>query len=205
MYRFCFDDQPSPGNPDLDQIGAQRPPKPVPNCGDTVATSGLFRAAFARRRCLGPADAFYEWQKRPDGTKEPHAIAREDGEVMAFAGLWEGWNAPDGETVRTFAIITTAAKAEMAALHDRMPVNGCTTYPVAFLEGIYVDPDWRKRGIARLLCRAVEYWATDLGCSELASDTDLKNTDSQRMHTALDFEETERIVFYRKQLPSPHR
>jgi aminoglycoside 6'-N-acetyltransferase I len=81
-------------------------------------------------------------------------------------------------------------------------VNGCTTSPVAFLEGIYVHPGWRKRGIARLLCRAVECWAVDLDCSELASDTELENTDSQRMHTALHFEETERIVFYRKQIPS---
>jgi putative SOS response-associated peptidase YedK len=69
-----------------------------------------------------PADAFYEWQKRPEETKQPYAIARENGEVMAFAGLWEGWKAPDGEIVRTFAIITTDANAEMAELHDRMPV-----------------------------------------------------------------------------------
>jgi putative SOS response-associated peptidase YedK len=52
----------------------------------------------------------------------PYAIAREDGEILALAGLWEGWKSPDGETVRTFAIITTDADTEMAALHDRMPV-----------------------------------------------------------------------------------
>jgi putative SOS response-associated peptidase YedK len=69
-----------------------------------------------------PADAFYEWQKRPNETKQPYAIARQDGEVMAFAGLWEGWKAPDGEVVRTFAIITTDANMEMAKVHDRMPV-----------------------------------------------------------------------------------
>jgi putative SOS response-associated peptidase YedK len=82
----------------------------------------LFRTAFVRPRCLVPTDAFYEWQKRPDGTKQPYAIAREDGEVMAFAGLWEGWKAPDAEIVRTFAIITTDANADMAELHDRTPV-----------------------------------------------------------------------------------
>jgi putative SOS response-associated peptidase YedK len=82
----------------------------------------MFRAAFARRRCLVPVDAFYEWQRQPDGTKQLYAVAREDGEVMAFAGLWEGWKAPDGEILRAFAIITTDANAEMAALHDRMPV-----------------------------------------------------------------------------------
>jgi putative SOS response-associated peptidase YedK len=68
--------------------------KPINARAETVATSGLFRAAFPRRQCLVPADAFYEWQKRPDGTKQPYAIAREDGEVMALAGLWEGWKGP---------------------------------------------------------------------------------------------------------------
>jgi len=96
--------------------------RPINARAETVTTSGLFRAAFARRRCLVPADAFYEWQKRPDGTKQPYAIARQDGEVMAFAGLWEGWKAPDGEIWRTFVIVTTDANGEMSALHDRMPV-----------------------------------------------------------------------------------
>jgi aminoglycoside 6'-N-acetyltransferase I len=79
-------------------------------------------------------------------------------------------------------------------------VNGCTSTPVAFLEGVYVNPDWRKRGVARLLCRAVEDWAIRLGCSELASDTDLLNTASQLMHVALGFAETERVVFFRRPL-----
>ena len=82
-------------------------------------------------------------------------------------------------------------------------VNGCDTSPVAFLEGIYVQQDWRKLGIARLLCQAVEDWATNLGCTELASDVLIENTGSQHMHTALSFEETERVVFYRKRLPLP--
>jgi len=56
------------------------------------------------------------------GRQEPFAIARADGEPLAFAGIWEGWRAPDGEVLRTFAILTTAANEEMSALHDRMPV-----------------------------------------------------------------------------------
>ena len=56
------------------------------------------------------------------GGKQPYAIARRDGVPMAFAGLWEGWRAPDGSTMRTFAILTTAANATMSVLHDRMPV-----------------------------------------------------------------------------------
>jgi aminoglycoside 6'-N-acetyltransferase I len=79
-------------------------------------------------------------------------------------------------------------------------VNGCDTSPVAFLEGIYVRPNWRRRGIARRLSEAVEAWAGAIGCLELASDALLENNGSHQMHTALGFEETERVVFYRKLL-----
>jgi aminoglycoside 6'-N-acetyltransferase I len=73
---------------------------------------------------------------------------------------------------------------------------------VAFLEGIFVEPEHRNRGLARLLCRAVETWARRLRCSEFASDVLLENTASQGMHKALGFEETERVVYFRKPLPS---
>ncbi len=81
----------------------------------------MFKAALAARRCLVPADAFYEWKAMPDG-KQPYAIARRDGAPLAFAGVWEWWKAPDGELVRTFAILTTSANATMRVLHERMPV-----------------------------------------------------------------------------------
>ncbi|KLK93190.1 aminoglycoside 6'-acetyltransferase [Microvirga vignae] len=92
------------------------------------------------------------------------------------------------------------AFAEVALRRDY--VNGCTTSPVAFLEGIYVRPAYRKRGIARLLCKAVEDWARGLGCQELASDVEIHNEISQSMHVAVGFEETERVVYYRKPLRS---
>jgi len=92
------------------------------NCrSETVSTSGMFRSAFAKRRCIVPADAFYEW-KAVDGAKQPYAIARQDGQPMAFAGLWEGYKWPDGTITRTFTIITANAKPTVAELHDRMPV-----------------------------------------------------------------------------------
>ena len=102
--------------------------RPINARAETAATSGMFRGAFADRRCIVPADAFYEWKTTPEG-KQPYAIARVDGTPLAFAGLWEGWRSPDGETLRTFAIITTSANADMAVLHDRMPV-------------ILEPPDW---------------------------------------------------------------
>ncbi len=95
--------------------------KPINARSETVASSGMFRGALAARRCLVPVDAFYEWRAMADG-KQPYAIARQDGTPMAMAGLWEGWRAPDGEVMRTFAILTTAANATMSALHERMPV-----------------------------------------------------------------------------------
>jgi putative SOS response-associated peptidase YedK len=110
--------------------------RPVNARSETVAGSGMFRNAFAKRRCLVPAAAFYEWQaaerqagERQAGERQagpagktPYAIARSDGDPMAFAGIWEGWRAPDGGILRTFAILTTTANAQMAVLHDRMPV-----------------------------------------------------------------------------------
>jgi putative SOS response-associated peptidase YedK len=88
---------------------------------ETVATTPAFRDAFAKRRCLVPADGFYEWhgEKAP---KQPYAIAMADGAPMMFAGLWSGWRAPDGEVLRSFTICTTAANARLSALHHRMPV-----------------------------------------------------------------------------------
>ena len=95
--------------------------RPINARAETVATSGLFRGALAARRCLVPADAFYEW--RVSGSaKQPYAIARRNGQPMAFAGLWEGWRSPEGEVLRSFTIVTTAANATLRPLHERMPV-----------------------------------------------------------------------------------
>ena len=90
---------------------------------ETVATAPVFREAFRRRRCLVPADAFYEWQKLDARNKQPFAIALASREPYAFAGLWERWKDPtSGEPLQTFAIITISANEIVAPLHDRMPV-----------------------------------------------------------------------------------
>ncbi len=88
--------------------------------------------------------------------------------------------------------------AEASIRHDY--VNGCETSPVVFLEGIYVRPEDRKRGVARALCDAVARWGRERGCTEFASDALLENVDSHAMHRALGFEETERVVYFRKVL-----
>lgn len=88
--------------------------------------------------------------------------------------------------------------AEAALRRDY--VNGCKTSPVAFLEGIFVKPEARGQGVARAMVAAVEVWAREQGCTEFASDAAPDNFASLDMHNALGFEETQRVVFFRKVL-----
>ena len=89
---------------------------------ETVASKAAFRESFAARRCLIPADGFFEWQKRPKG-KLPHYVFRSDGDPLALAGLWASWRDPDTEErVVSCTIITTEPNALVAPIHDRMPV-----------------------------------------------------------------------------------
>jgi putative SOS response-associated peptidase YedK len=105
-----------------------------------IESKNAYRASFKRRRCIIPADGFYEWEKRPGvKRKQPHFIHRPDGEPLAFAGLWEVWRGPkdkkkdEGEAdkapspfedspLRSCTIITTSANETISKLHDRMPV-----------------------------------------------------------------------------------
>ena len=91
-----------------------------------------------------------------------------------------------------------AGFVEAALRHDY--VNGCDTSPVAFVEGLYVRPDYRKADTARRLCAAVADWARARGCAELASDAEIDNLDSHAFHKAIGFEETERVVYFRMAL-----
>ena len=87
---------------------------------ETVAVKPAFRTAYKKRRCLIPADGFYEWKRVGDG-KIPHRITVGDG-MFYFAGLWETWNDPDSGPLRTCTIITCEPNALMAEIHNRMPV-----------------------------------------------------------------------------------
>lgn len=89
---------------------------------ETVAEKPSFRAAFRRRRCLIPADGFFEWRSEAGG-KQPYRVVRRDQETMAFAGLWETWQNPqDKEEISSCTILTTEASADIADIHHRMPV-----------------------------------------------------------------------------------
>jgi putative SOS response-associated peptidase YedK len=96
--------------------------KPINAKSETVATGGMFRQAFQRRRCLVPADGFYEW-KGAKPPKQPYFIHTPDDGQFAFAGLWERWRGAAGsEPLDTFTILTTAPNELMATIHNRMPV-----------------------------------------------------------------------------------
>ena len=88
---------------------------------ETAATKPAFRDPLKHRRCLIPADGFYEW-KRMATSKQPYCFELKEGELLAFAGLWDGWKDPSGNWIKTCSILTTAPNAVTATVHDRMPV-----------------------------------------------------------------------------------
>jgi aminoglycoside 6'-N-acetyltransferase I len=110
-------------------------------------------------------------------------VARSDPRIETFVAEAEG---------------EVAGFAEVSLRTDY--VNGCATSPVAFLEGIYVSEPHRRRGLGRALVAAAEQWGREQGCRELGSDALLGNDLSHRFHGGAGFEETERVVYFRKPL-----
>ena len=100
---------------------------------ESLAEKPSFRDAFKRRRCLVPADGFYEWQGGGDG-KQPIRFTLKEGGLFALAGLWEQWRRPDGSELRTFTIITTEANDLVAPAHNRMPVILLPEYEALWLD-----------------------------------------------------------------------
>ena len=88
--------------------------------GETVRDKPAYQAAMKRRRCLIPADGFYEWQVK-GGDKRPFYVRARSGTPLAFAGLWETWTGPNGEELDTAVIVTTRANEMLGAIHERMP------------------------------------------------------------------------------------
>lgn len=124
---------------------------------ESVADKPAFRAAARERRCLVPANGFYEWRKAEDGTKQPFWVRRADGPpegaLIAFAGVWEVWRGPDGEQVPACAILTVAAGPDIAHIHHRAPL---TIAPDDF--ALWLGEE--GKGAARLMRPAPEgHWA----------------------------------------------
>ena len=101
----------------------------------------MFRAALRRCRCLIPADGFYEWRKEPGGAKTPMRLTPlAGGALFGFAGIAEHWVGPDGEQVRSCAILTTAPNELVAPVHDRMPVILRPEYEALWLDPAITEP-----------------------------------------------------------------
>jgi putative SOS response-associated peptidase YedK len=86
---------------------------------ETVADKQAFAEPLRKRRCLIPADGFYEWKR---SSKQPYCFTLRDNAVFSFAGLWDNWRAPDGQWIRSCSILTTTPNALLTDIHDRMPV-----------------------------------------------------------------------------------
>jgi putative SOS response-associated peptidase YedK len=112
---------------------------------ETAATRPAFREAFRARRCIVPASGFYEWASRGD-FRQPYWIAPHDGGPWGIAALWERWVAPDGARLESCALLTTAANARVAELHDRMPA---ILAPVDY--AAWLDPERDPAALAALL------------------------------------------------------
>lgn len=114
---------------------------------ETVEEKPSFREAFKRRRCLIPADGFYEWQRR-EGRKQPYFFRLRDESPFAFAGLWERWKAANGDLLETCTILTTEANEVLRPVHDRMPV---ILDPADY--DLWLDEDVRKQEMRKELLR----------------------------------------------------
>ena len=140
--------------------------QPINARAETLATAPMFRDALARRRCLVPADVFYEWQVTDHG-KQPVAVAREDGQPMVFAGLWEGWRGADGTVLRSFTIVTTNANTTLQPFHERMPVILESADWPAWLGEVEDDPG----GLLRPSEAALRVWRIGTAVNNVRNDS----------------------------------
>lgn len=137
---------------------------------ETAADKPAFREAFLRRRCLVPADGFYEWQTGPSGQKQPYLIRLTQEQPFAMAGLWERWQKRGGEVIESVTVLTTDANDLVAKLHDRMPV-----ILDAPARQVWLNPTERNRTVLQALlvpfgAAAMEMYAVSARVNQVAND-----------------------------------
>jgi putative SOS response-associated peptidase YedK len=119
---------------------------------ETAATKPAFRDPLTSRRCLIPADGFYEWQRKGKA-KQPYCFEVNDGKLFAFAGLWDRWRDPSGQWIKSCSILTTTPNAVTSAVHDRMPVIlDSDSYD------LWLDPRMRDVAVASELLKPYDAW-----------------------------------------------
>jgi putative SOS response-associated peptidase YedK len=137
--------------------------------GESVIDKPAFSAAMKRRRCLVPADGFYEW-KAVGTRKQPYYVRAKSGQPLAFAGLWETWTGPNGEELETAAIVTTRANRALADIHERMPV---IVPPEAFnlwLDCANVDPETAAALISPAFDNLLDTYEVSTAVNRTAND-----------------------------------
>ena len=136
---------------------------------ETVAEKPAFREALCRRRCLVPADGFYEWQ-RIGGSKRPMRIVMRTGEPFAFVGLWSVWRDPDGNRIPSCTIITVVANDLLRPIHDRMPVILPMEVEGFWLDGNVDEPGALSSVLTPYVGDAMEAYAVSTLVNSAASD-----------------------------------
>ncbi|NVO13168.1 MAG: SOS response-associated peptidase [Rhodoplanes sp.] len=147
--------------------------------GESVCDKPAFRNAMKRRRCLLPADGFFEWQatggptgpEGPKGSKRPFFIRKRGGGALAFAGLWEAWMGPNGEEMETVCIVTTRANHTLAPIHDRMPVIVPPEGFDLWLDADHVDALTASALIAPAPDGLLEAWEVSTAVNRTANDS----------------------------------
>ena len=154
---------------------------------ETAATKPAFRDPLKFRRCLIPADGFYEW-KRTGTAKQPFCFEVNDGELFAFAGLWERWRDPSGQWVKSCSILTTTPNAATSAIHDRMPVIlRKDDYDV------WLDPGMTNAQVVTELLKP--YDARLMRCYPVSSRVNHVANDDEACSTSVELAETPNRLF----------
>lgn len=154
---------------------------------ETASEKPAFRDALKFRRCLVPADGFYEWQRLGKG-KQPYCFEVREGDLFAFAGIWDRWRGADGTTVETCSILTTTPNAVTSAIHDRMPVilnSDC--------HDLWLDPGMRDVRVASEML--MPYDARLMRCYPISSRINQVANDDADCSASIDLTETQRRLF----------
>lgn len=154
---------------------------------ETVANKPTFRDPLRLRRCLVPADGFYEW-KRTARSKQPFCFEVNHGELFAFAGIWDGWKNPDGQWIKTCSILTTSPNAVTAAVHDRMPV---ILDPGSY--DLWLDP--KMQNVAAILELLKPHDARLMRCYPVSSRLNNVTNDDADCSRPVEFVETQDRLF----------
>jgi putative SOS response-associated peptidase YedK len=152
---------------------------------ETAATKPAFRDPLRLRRCLIPADAFYEWKRT---SRQAHCFEVREGELFAFAGIWDGWKDPGGKWIRTFSILTTIPNAVTSSVHDRMPV---ILDPDAY--DLWLDPGMRDAAVVSELLKP--YDARLMRCYPVGSRVNHVGNDDEECSRPVEIGEAQSRLF----------